>query len=255
MEVAKSKISKREQTEMAGQYSLFDYVDGVIETSVERTTDKITRKRKASSKTVKTDATNVSAKELERQWLAGTTFKPVRLLTIEKKYQIIYCDPLWDQRVMEWCEDYFTDIQGLCDLDIPSDKDCILYLWCPPDHIHNAIKVMNAWGFEFQTSAVWSHKTTLTDCYYQQQHDSVLIGSKGHIKMPLKPKDRPPSVIKTKEVTGSRKPRTVIEHIENIYPKHNKLVVFPGMMLPEGWDLYAYCSTTNKYKLYTYEPQ
>ena len=83
-----------------------------------------------------------------------------------KKYQIIYADPPWGHNdKMETHS--FTQLNHyqtmttdeICALPIKdiTDKDCVLFLWGVSPMIPDALKVIDAWGFEYKTIAfVWS---------------------------------------------------------------------------------------------------
>jgi N6-adenosine-specific RNA methylase IME4 len=80
-----------------------------------------------------------------------------------KKYKIIYADPPWSYKV--WTEDkkqaqgyakkyYQTmSIEDICSLPVSSlcEKDTKLFLWATAPCLPEAIKTMNAWGFEYKT--------------------------------------------------------------------------------------------------------
>ena len=87
------------------------------------------------------------------------------------KYQIIYADPPWSYKV--WSEDkkiaqgtakrhYQTmSIDDICALKVGelADKDCKLFLWATPPCLKEAMRVMEAWGFEYKTIAFCWVKT------------------------------------------------------------------------------------------------
>jgi len=92
-----------------------------------------------------------------------------------KRYQIIYADPPWSYYV--WSEDkkvaqgvakrhYDTmAIEDICALPISqlADKDCKLFLWATPPCLPEAMRVMEAWGFEYKTIAFCWVKTNKQD--------------------------------------------------------------------------------------------
>jgi N6-adenosine-specific RNA methylase IME4 len=97
-----------------------------------------------------------------------------------KKYQIIYADPPWSYTA--WSEDkkvaqgranqgiakrhYSTmSVEDICALPIGemADQDCKLFLWATPPCLPEAMKVMEAWGFEYKTIAFCWVKTNKKD--------------------------------------------------------------------------------------------
>ena len=89
----------------------------------------------------------------------------------DKKYQIIYADPPWSYKV--WSEDktaaqgcakryYQTmSINDICAMPVKdiAAPDCKLFLWATPPCLPEAIKVVEAWGFEYKTVAFCWVKT------------------------------------------------------------------------------------------------
>ncbi len=85
----------------------------------------------------------------------------------EKKYQIIYADPPWDYRESGSAKNarglaklhYRTmTVEDVCALPVPEIKteDAVCFLWATFPKISQALKVMEAWGFEYKTAAfVW----------------------------------------------------------------------------------------------------
>jgi len=81
------------------------------------------------------------------------------------KYKIIYADPPWSYKV--WSEDkigargcakkYYNtmSIEEICALKVSeiADQDCKLFLWATPPCLPEALKVIQAWGFEYKTVA------------------------------------------------------------------------------------------------------
>ena len=40
-------------------------------------------------------------------------------------------------------------------LEVPADKDCVLFLWATSPKLTEALEVMLEWGFEYRTCIVW----------------------------------------------------------------------------------------------------
>jgi N6-adenosine-specific RNA methylase IME4 len=43
-------------------------------------------------------------------------------------------------------------VQEICALNVPSENNAVLYLWATAPKLREALKVMEAWGFEYKTS-------------------------------------------------------------------------------------------------------
>src|SRR3990167_9886532 len=98
-----------------------------------------------------------------------------------KKYQIIYADPPWrynfsksDSRKIE--NQYPTmDIKDICDLiySFPFEfsESSILYLWATAPKLREALKVMEAWGFDYKTHAIWDKEIIGMGYWFRGQHE------------------------------------------------------------------------------------
>ena len=47
-------------------------------------------------------------------------------------------------------------LQDIKLLNLPSDTNCILYLWATAPKLLEALEVMDAWGFTYKTQAIWN---------------------------------------------------------------------------------------------------
>lgn len=170
-------------------------------------------------------------REGERQQRDETLKQP----TIpDGKYSLIYADPPWrydysatTSREIE--NQYPTmTIDELCALpvgDMCAD-DCVLFLWATSPKLEDSLRVLNAWGFHYRTCAVWDKERMGMGYYFRQQHEILLVATKGEPGVP-DPSDRPSSVIRCKrDQKHSAKPAEVAETIEAMYPEARKIELF-----------------------------
>ena len=74
-------------------------------------------------------------------------------------YGLIYADPPWrydfaetDSRQIE--NQYATlTVEEICELSVPAEPDCVLYMWATAPKLREALQVVAAWGFEYVTNA------------------------------------------------------------------------------------------------------
>ena len=88
----------------------------------------------------------------------------IDIYNTDKKYQVIYADPPWSYRqkgnargtaVAHYDTMNTDDICNLPVKDIKTD-DAILFMWATFPNLYDALKVINAWEFEYKTAAfVW----------------------------------------------------------------------------------------------------
>lgn len=160
-----------------------------------------------------------------------------------KTYPVIYADPPWqygfsksDSRKIE--NQYPTmTLDEICDLEVPASDDAILFLWTTSPKLEDSFKVVNAWGFEYKTCAVWDKQKIGMGYYFRQQHEILLVCKKGDIPAP-DPANRPGSVFSFKRDKHSAKPHEVAEMIEAMYPEFSKLEIFCRSPR-DGWDVWG----------------
>lgn len=181
-----------------------------------------------------------------------TEIRKVRTLELPPPRQlafgVIYADPPWeyefsksDSRSIE--AHYPTmPIEEICALHIPVEEDAILFLWTTSPKLEEALRVIEAWGFEYRTNMVWVkgketeeglEKQIGMGYYCREQHELLLIARKGDIAMP-DPANRPGSVIIAPRTEHSKKPEDAYEIIEHMYPDQSKIELFAREVRP-GW--------------------
>ena len=86
----------------------------------------------------------------------------------DKKYQIIYADPPWHYNDKSkshggGAESHYPTMatEDICNLNIPSAEDSVLFLWVTYPQLEEGFKVIKAWGFKYKTVAFTWVKTTL----------------------------------------------------------------------------------------------
>lgn len=149
-----------------------------------------------------------------------------------KKYQIIYADPPWRYDFSKDNSDkiekhYPTmSIEEICALSIPSDDNAVLYLWATAPKLREALKVMEAWGFEYKTHAIWDKDWIGMGYWFRGQHELLLVGVKGKVSPP-KSEFRVSSIYKERRGEHSRKPIYFKGLITDSFPAEwNRLELF-----------------------------
>lgn len=151
------------------------------------------------------------------------TERPSRPLP-DGKFRLIYADPPWryehietESRAIE--NQYPTmDLEDICALKVPAADDAVLFLWATSPKVAEALSVIDAWGFDYRTCAVWDKEKIGMGYYFRQQHELLLVAARGSLPVP-EPSHRVSSVIRVKRGgIHSRKPVEVIELLESMYP-------------------------------------
>ena len=165
-----------------------------------------------------------------------------QLPTGEQKYTVIYADPPWKYDFSETTtreiENHYptmelVDIKTLKVAEI-CYEDAVLFLWTTPPKLPEALEVMEAWGFEYKTNAVWVKEGRIGMGYWwRNQHEHLLVGTRGTFSPPS-PENRLSSVIEASREAHSVKPVTVAEYLKKLYPDHAKIELFARNQR-KGW--------------------
>jgi N6-adenosine-specific RNA methylase IME4 len=178
----------------------------------------------------------------------------------EKKYEIIYADPPWDyggkmqyDKTMIKSENvgfkrkiflssaefkYPTlKLKQLTQLDVSSitADDCLLFMWTTGPQMANAVKLGEAWGFEYKTVAfVWDKMVHNPGRYTLSQTEFVLVFKHGKFPQPRGARNVR-QMVTVHRSEHSEKPITVIDGITKMFPSQKKIELFARRNYI-GWD-------------------
>lgn len=134
-------------------------------------------------------------------------------------------------------------VEELCQMKIPSRKNSALFMWAIWPEMPGALRVIEAWGFEYKTVAwVWIKANptgygffTGLGAYTRANSEPCLLAIKG--SMPVKAHDIQ-SLIYSAVMEHSRKPDDQYRKIEALYPNMDYLELFARRERP-GWDVFG----------------
>jgi N6-adenosine-specific RNA methylase IME4 len=164
----------------------------------------------------------------------------------DKKFGVIYADPPWtfepysDETGMDRAAgNYYPTMDGelICRMDIPAADDCVLFLWATVPMLPSALTVMKAWGFEYKSHLIWKKNKEGTGYWNRNQHELLLIGTKGNIPAPA-PGEQSSSVIEAPVGKHSAKPTVFRKQIEAMFPSLPKIELF-AREKADGWDCWG----------------
>jgi N6-adenosine-specific RNA methylase IME4 len=164
----------------------------------------------------------------------------------DQRYGVIYADPPWkfapysEETGMDRAADnhYPTmDVAAICALEVPSAKDCVLFLWATVPMLPQALEVMGAWGFEYKSHFAWIKNKAGTGFWARNKHELLLIGTRGSIPAPAHG-EQYASAIEADRGKHSTKPFAFREMIEDMFPTLPKLEMFAREKF-EGWDAWG----------------
>ncbi len=166
--------------------------------------------------------------------------------SIAERFPIVLADPPWkyehSETVSREIENHYPTmaLEEICALDVGkklATDDAVLFLWVPSPKLAEAMRVIEAWGFEYRTGAVWDKEIIGPGYYWRQQHEHILLATRGNPPKPP-PAARPSSILKARRTKHSKKPPILHEQIERMYPELPKLELF-ARAPREGWAVWG----------------
>lgn len=167
------------------------------------------------------------AKELEQK-SRQKNLKPAELP--KGFFNVILADPPWqyeNSATRASSEDHYPSmsLEEISKIKLPVTHDAALFLWATPPMIREALEIVDAWGFQYKTHAVWVKDKIGLGNYFRSQHELLLVALKGEMKCPAQ-ENRPPSVFESPRENHSQKPNLVYALIEQMYPGMKYLELF-----------------------------
>jgi N6-adenosine-specific RNA methylase IME4 len=176
---------------------------------------------------------------------------------VNKKYPIIYADPPWRFGVRsevtgreKSAENHYptmdsAEIANLFrEIGEPATDDAVLFLWATNPMLHDALRVMAAWDFDYVHHWIWDKEVAGTGYWGRDRHELLLIGRRGDVAAPL-PGSQPETVYRERKGPHSAKPDFFAETIERLYPAVPRLELFCRKPRP-GWDAWGYEAGTKQ---------
>jgi N6-adenosine-specific RNA methylase IME4 len=167
----------------------------------------------------------------------------------DKRYGLIYADPEWrfepysretgmDRAADNHYPTSVTDI--IAERDVPSiaADDCVLFLWATVPMLRDALRVMEAWGFEYKSHAIWDKMHIGTGYWFRNRHELLLVGIKGSVPAPAMG-DQCASVMAIARKEHSAKPEQFLELIEQYFPNLPKIELNRRGAPRPGWDAWG----------------
>jgi N6-adenosine-specific RNA methylase IME4/ParB-like chromosome segregation protein Spo0J len=152
---------------------------------------------------------------------------------------LVLADPPWrydfaetDNRQIENQYPSAT-VEEICAMIPKTEKNAVLFLWATVAKLREAFEVMDAWGFEYKTNAVWDKQKIGMGYWFRGQHELLLVGTKGSYSPPEQAM-RVSSVFREARGKHSEKPECVYKFIESAFPVAVKLEMFSRKQR-DGW--------------------
>lgn len=172
-----------------------------------------------------------------------------------KKYNIIYADPPWQQtkgnkRKVRPNQNKSLDYETLSMTEIQqihknfSDKTEIkhnFFMWAIDKFLHQSEQMMKDLGYVLHARLIWDKQNGIAPAYTVRfSHEYLLwFYKKGNMLMPCeKMKGKQPTVIREKSTKHSKKPIAAYEMIEKMFPESIKIELF-ARNRRAGWDVWG----------------
>ncbi len=165
----------------------------------------------------------------------------------DKKYQIIYADPPWNEagggKIKRGADRHYSLMKTKDIIVLPvqniTAENAHLYLWTTNNFLPDALKVMETWGFSYKTMITWVKDRFGLGQYFRGQTEHCLFGVKGFL---------PYKIIDNKRQQGrtyfgaprtkhSEKPEQMRSMIEKV-SYGNKIELFARKRM-NGWDVWG----------------
>jgi N6-adenosine-specific RNA methylase IME4 len=106
-----------------------------------------------------------------------------------------------------------------------------------PRRAHPAAHRLEVWGFTYKSHFVWVKRHAGTGYWNRNQHELLLIGTRGQIPAPA-PGEQYSSIIDAPAGAHSAKPPAFAEVIEEMFPSFERLEMFARGQR-EGWSCWG----------------
>jgi N6-adenosine-specific RNA methylase IME4/ParB-like chromosome segregation protein Spo0J len=163
------------------------------------------------------------------------------------KYSVIYADPPWAFKTFSDAgkdkspEMHYPTLQIEDIMDLPvgdlAEKNSVLFMWATAPMLPEAIDVMKVWGFTYKSQFVWVKDRIGTGYWCRNQHELLLIGTRGQVMAPA-PGSQFPSVVSEPVAEHSKKPEAFYRIIEHYFPNVSKVELFARNGRP-GWQAWG----------------
>lgn len=182
----------------------------------------------------------------ERQKLNRANATPAQPAGV---FDVIYADPPWmytsgnqhgkeEQETVLLTHYPSMPTDELCELPVGamSADNSVLFMWATCPCLEDAMRLIDAWGFEYKAQMVWDKVKHNVGHYVSVRHELLLICTKGQ---PPKVPKLVDSVYSEDRTEHSRKPEYFRTVIELMYPDASRVELFRRGNAPEGWSVWG----------------
>jgi N6-adenosine-specific RNA methylase IME4/predicted XRE-type DNA-binding protein len=209
--------------------------------------DQATVSRDLMQDASKTDARRITKAERRAEREQELASKQTALPS--QRYGVIVADPEWrfepysretgmDRAADNHYPTSVTDIIAERDVSNIAADDCVLFLWATVPMLCDALRIMETWGFEYKSHAIWDKVHIGTGYWFRNRHELLLVGTKGNIPAPAMG-DQFASVMTIARKEHSAKPEQFLELIEQYFPNLPKIELNRRGASRPGWNAWG----------------
>lgn len=103
----------------------------------------------------------------------------------KKKFRVVLADPPWDvqQKGTRGAQRHYRlmSVEAIARMPVVDlvEDDATLFLWTTSAALPFAFQVMQAWGFEYKSHAIWDKYYIGLGQYFRSAHEVLLHGTRG----------------------------------------------------------------------------
>lgn len=183
--------------------------------------------------------------------------EPIEIPKVEpvSGYRVIYCDPPWAYAQRCTTDSFKGGVRRhypvmqtdeICALKVGeiAARSSMLFMWATYPCLPDALRVIQAWGFQYSTVAFTWVKLNPVDNgvffgvgYYTKSNAEIcLLARRGKSIKPVV--DTVSQIIISPRMEHSRKPDEARRRIEQMYPNHSRVELFARRQV-SGWDAWG----------------
>lgn len=163
------------------------------------------------------------------------------------QYHVIYADPPWSygDKLIEGygaAEHHYpamtTDTLAAMPVQSLVSDTGVLFLWATSPMLPDALRICEAWGFEYKATFVWDKVKHNFGHYNSVRHELLLIATRGSF---LPRTNTLIDSVQTIERTDkhSEKPEEFRAIIDTLYPGTKRIELFRRGAAPDGWEVWG----------------
>ncbi|NBW21521.1 MAG: hypothetical protein EBR82_77540 [Caulobacteraceae bacterium] len=169
------------------------------------------------------------------------------VLSISGLYDVISMDPPWpygreyDPENSRVANPYpEMSLEQIQQIELPSAKDCVLFLWTTHAFLPYSFDLLNRWGFTYKATMIWNKQKIGMGAWFRMQCEFCVVGIKGK---PIWENKKYSELINENRREHSRKPDSFFDLVNEIC--FGKKLEYFSREPRKGWDLYG--NDINKY--------